>query len=166
MKRNFLKVCAIAACLLTLAACGGDDEPTIQRKISVTTYESLSPKGNEFYNPKEWIYTNTMLFTCTPSDIDKNASTETLQNGKLTLTSGGTLSAKYKSDTGIIYDAEYGDYTLVVYCTANPFNAYLEKRWTCQPFNYTKSNNVTQINCCFIWEDMQTSGGYCQWQTK
>ena len=166
MKSKILKVTAIAACMFIFAACGGDDEPKVQREISVTTYESLSPKGSEFYNPKEWIYTNTMLFTCTPSDIDKTASTVTLQNGKLTLTSGGTLPAKYKSDTGIIYDAEYGNYTLVVYCTTNPFNAYLEKRWTCQQFNYTKNNSVASINCCFVWGDMATSGGFYNWQNK
>lgn len=167
MKSKFLKVLAIVTCLLPLGACGNDnDEPQLERTITVTSYESLSPKGNEFYNPKTWSYTNTMLFACQPAEIDKTASTASLANDKLTLTSGQTINAKYKSDSGLIVNAEYGNYTLVVYCTGNPFNAYLEHRWMCQPLNYTQQNSVTDLNCCFVWEDMKVGGGYCQWQTK
>lgn len=165
--KQFLKVAAMAACLLPLGACGGsDDEPALERKISVACYESMAPKGDENYNPKAWSYTSTMLFECQPSDIDRTASTSTLANGVATLTDGQTINAKYKSDTGVINNAEYGRYTLVEYCTGNPFNAYLERRWSCQQLNYSESNSTTSMSCCFVWEDMGTGGGYTPWQTK
>lgn len=165
--KQFLKVAAMAACVLTLGACGGsEDEPALERKITVSCYESMAPKSSEFYNPKEWSYTSTMLFNCQPSDIDKTSSTASLANGIATLTDGQTIKAQHKSDTGVIYDAEYGQYTLVVYCTGNPFNAYLEHYWSCQQFNYSEANSIASLSCCFVWENMATGGGYTPWQTK
>lgn len=167
LMKQFLKVAAMAACVLTLGACGGsEDEPALERKITVSCYESMVPKGSEFYNPKEWCYTSTMLFNCQPTDIDKTSSTASLANGVATLTDGQTIQALYKSDTGVIYNAEYGQYTLVVYCTGNPFNAYLEHRWCCQLFNYLEASSIASLSCCFVWEDMATGGGYTPWQTK
>lgn len=156
----------MAACLL-LCSCGGnEDEPQLERKISVTTYESIMPKSDSSYKPKEWSYSNTMLFSCNVNDIDKAASTASLANGAVTLSDGSTLAASYKSDTGVLYDVAYGNYALVVYCTGNPTNAYLEHRWSAKQLNYTESNSITSLTCCFVWEDMHVGGGWSAWQDK
>lgn len=161
---QFLKVAAMTACLLPLGACSSsDEEPQMERKITVTCYESIAPKGNTSYAPKEWSYTTTMLFNCQPSDIDKAASTATLANGVATLTDGEAIAARYKSNTGVIIDADYNSYTLVIYCNNNPYNAYLENRWTCKQFHYSESNSVASLSCCFVWENMAVSGGWCEW---
>lgn len=164
---KFLKVAAMLAVVL-LASCSSDneDEPKIERKITVEVYQSAASLNSGFYKPESWSYANTMLFACNESDIDKAASTATLASDKLTLNNGSTVAASYKSDTGVIYDAANGNYTLVVYCTGNPFNAYLEHRWTCKQLNYSTSNAVTSLTCCFVWEDMATTGGWSAWQNK
>ncbi len=167
LMKQFLKVTALATCLLPLGACGGsDDELQLERKISVACYESITPKNDASYSPKEWNFTSTMLFNCQPIDIDKAASTASLANGIATLTDGQTIKAQYQSSTGVINNAAYGSYTLVVFCTGNPFNSYLESRWTCQQFNYTEGNSVAALSCCFIWEDMAIGGGWSAWVNR
>lgn len=158
---------AFTLCLLAfiISSCSNEDEPNIERKIEVNVFESGSSKASEFYSPKTWDYFNVMLFTTQANNID-NSDYSQIKNGVVKLKDGQTLKAAYSSNTGVMYDIPYGDYTLLVYCTNNPFNAYLEKRFMYKQFNYSEDNATIKIECCFVYEDMATTGGWQVWLDK
>lgn len=162
MKKTFLM---LLCTILLYNGCSSDKDSDIEKKIEVNVYESLSSKASGFYSPKTWSYFNIMLFATQTSNIDNNDYSQ-LKNGVIKLKNGETLEATYKNDTGIIYDVPYGEYTLLVYCTENPFNAYLENRYMYKLLNYSESNATIKFECCFVYEDMATTGGWQEWFEK
>ena len=151
--------------LVALAGCSsdGDNEPAkSERYIKVDVLESMSPKGSEFYNPKPWSAT-TMLFAVPASTLA--AEQPKLTDGIAVQQGGSEVAAAYTSTIGYIAGAEFGTYTLLVYCTSNPLNGYLSGRYTYKPLEYTASNYQYEGKCLFVWEDMSTDGGYFAWET-
>lgn len=150
--------------LAVVLLCGcSNDEPKIEKKIEVAVYESMAAKGNEYYAPQSYkAWSEVMLFAVAPSEVNTGEYKE-LQNGVLVLKDGSKVQAKYRSDTGVLYDVPYGSYTLVVYCQPNPLNGYLSNRFMLRQYQYGEANSVDRLECCFVWEDMRTGGGYCEW---
>lgn len=142
-----------------------NDEPTIEKKIEVAVFESVSSKESGFYSPKVWNYCKVMLFDTSENNIDNNDYSQII-NGVVKLKDGNTLKAAYSSNTGVLYDIPYGNYTILVYCTENPFNAYLENRFMYKQIDYSKNNAIIKIECCFVYEDMVTTGGWQSWLDK
>lgn len=167
MKVFKLALVAFAACSATLVATScssNDDEPAMARSISVDVYESIMPKGDADYSPKAWHAYTVSLYKAPASNV---ATEQTgLASGKLSLKDGAVVSAAYSSNTGMITGADYGTYTMVVLCGSSPTNGYLNGRWSHKAINYSEANSVYTDNCLFVWDDMQTHGGYYNWQTK
>lgn len=160
IRTTFLALLAIAA----MGACSKDEsEDKGARYIKVDVLESLAPKGNEFYNPKAYTPATTMLFAVPASTLaevqPKLAEGIAVQQG------GKEVAAAYTSTIGYIAGAEFGTYTLLVYCNSNLLNGYLSGRYTYKPLEYTASNYQYESKCLFVWEDMSTAGGYYAWQT-
>lgn len=160
IKTTFLALLAAVA----LAGCSsdGDNEPAkSERYIKVDVLESIAPKGSEFYSPKPWSAT-TMLFDVPASTLaaeqPKLAEGIALQHG------GSEAKAAYSSGVGYIAGAEFGTYTLLVYCPSNITNGYLSGRYTYKQLEYNASNCQYSDKCLFVWEDMSTNGGFYSWQ--
>lgn len=163
IRTTFFALLTVAA----LCACSKDEESGEPAKgaryIKVDVLESLAPKGSEYYNPKAYTPATTMLFAVPAATLagvqPKLADGIAVQQG------GKEVAAAYTSSIGYIAGAEFGTYTLLVYCTSNPLNGYLSGRYTYKPLEYTASNYQYEGKCLFVWEDMSTDGGYFAWET-
>ena len=153
--------------VFVLAGCGSDDESTepakSERYVKVEVLESLAPKGSEFYNPKSYAPATPMLFAVPANTLAEDQSK--LEEGIVQLQGGQEAKAAYTSSVGYVVGAEFGTYTLLVYCTSNPLNGYLTGRYTYKQLEYGASNYQYEGKCLFVWEDMSTKGGYFAWQT-
>lgn len=164
MKRLFLNFSLVGLCM-AFVSCSNENEPKIDRKIRINVYESASSKESGFYDPKPCLYYKAMLFSVNASDIDKT-KVANLENETVLLKNGESAKALFVSNTGVFYDVPFGAYTILVYCTENPFNAYLEHRFMFKQFAYNKSTALLTLDCCFVYEDMKTNGGWYAWTTK
>lgn len=155
----------LLALLVALAGCSSDgDNETAKSKryIKVDVMESISPKGSEFYNPKPWSAT-TMLFAVPASTLA--AEQPKLADGIAVQQGGSEVAAVYTSTIGYIAGAEFGTYTLLVYCPSNITNGYLSGRYSYKQLEYGAGNYQYEDKCLFVWEDMSTKGGFYSWVT-
>lgn len=159
-----LRGAAALVLLIMFAACSSSDDneqPVQPRSIEVKVYESLLPPGDNDYSPRLWSSAEVMLFAVPAAQVNQEQSQ--LAAGIVELKDGTRLKAAYRS-AGVIEGAQYGTYTLLVYCRGNKSNAYLENRYTFKQLEYDTSNSSYQAECLFVWQDMSVNKGFTPWQ--
>lgn len=167
MSKSIVKYLFAALTIAGLAACSKEDEDSLpaasERYISVEVQASLFGSTDSDYNPQPWSSCTTSLYAVPASEV---ASTQSqLASGVLELASGSTCKPAYTSSTGYIRGAEFGTYTLLVYCTGSATNGYMQGRYTYKQLEYGAANYQYKDKCLFVWGDMSTKGGFYPWQT-
>ena len=100
--------------------------------------------------------------TCMPTLA---AEQPKLADGIAVQQGGSEVAAAYTSTIGYIAGAEFGAYTLLVYCPSNITNGYLSGRYSYKQLEYGAGNYQHEDKCLFVWEDMSTKGGFYDWET-
>ena len=95
----------------------------------------------------------------------KEADDPKLADGIAVQQGGSEVTAAYTSTIGYIAGAEFGTYTLLVYCPSNITNGYLSGRYSYKQLEYGAGNYQYEDKCLFVWEDMSTKGGFYSWVT-
>ena len=167
MSKSITKYLFAALTIAGLAACSKGDEDSLpaasERYIRVEVQACIFDSTNSYYNPQPWSNYSTSLYAVPASEV---ASTQSqLASGVLELANGSTCKPAYTSSIGYIVGAEFGTYTLLVYCTGSIFNGYMQGRYTYKQLEYGAGNYQYNDKCLFVWGDMNTKGGFYPWQS-